>query len=60
MKEAKREPKLIGRPPVDTEAMTLRVQRTLLAKLDDWRRIQPDIPTRPEAMRRIVEKVLSK
>ncbi len=30
-----------------------------LRKVDDWRRVQPDIPARAEAIRRLVEKGLS-
>jgi len=30
-----------------------------LERLDDWRRKQPDLPGRPEAIRRIVEKALA-
>lgn len=28
-------------------------------KVDDWRRVQPDIPARAEAIRRLVDKGLS-
>jgi hypothetical protein len=30
-----------------------------LNRIDDWRREQADLPTRPEAIRRLVEKGLS-
>lgn len=43
-----------GRPSVDTEQVTLRLSREILQKLDDWRREQPDLPNRPEAIRRIL------
>jgi hypothetical protein len=33
-----------------------RFQPELLKRLDDWRRDQPDIPNRSEAIRRLVEK----
>lgn len=33
-----------------------RFQPELLKLLDEWRRNQPDIPNRPEAIRRLVEK----
>ena len=52
--------KKIGRPSVDTEAINVRVQRDTIAKLDDWRREQEDLPTRPESIRRIVEAFLKK
>lgn len=41
----------IGRPPVDTEAMTLRLPREIVVALDDFRRNQEDLPNRPEAVR---------
>jgi hypothetical protein len=45
----------IGRPTVDSEAVTVRLERSSLTRLDDWRRNQPDLPTRPEAIRRLIE-----
>ncbi len=30
-----------------------------LARVDEWRRSQPDLPSRAEAIRRLVEKALS-
>ena len=33
----------------------VRVDPDLLKRLDDWRRKQEDVPTRPEAIRRLVE-----
>ncbi|OYU37585.1 MAG: hypothetical protein CFE33_19880 [Pseudorhodobacter sp. PARRP1] len=41
-----------GRPSVDTEAVNLRVSRDLIAAIDDRRRSEPDLPTRPEMIRR--------
>jgi hypothetical protein len=35
-----------------------RVQPELLKKLDAWRREQPDLPSRPEALRRLAEQAL--
>jgi hypothetical protein len=32
-----------------------RFQPALLAAVDEWRKEQPDLPTRPEAVRRLVE-----
>lgn len=43
-----------GRPPVDSEPVNLRLPRALIAAVDDHRRIQPDIPTRPEAIRQLI------
>lgn len=42
-----------GRPPVDTDAVTVRLRREVIAQIDDWRRGQDDLPTRPEAIRRL-------
>jgi hypothetical protein len=36
----------------------MRVSADWLATIDDWRRKQPDIPSRAEAIRRLVEKGL--
>jgi hypothetical protein len=44
-----------GRPNVDSEAINVRIERAQLGNLDDWRRAQPDLPTRPEAIRRLIE-----
>jgi hypothetical protein len=44
-----------GRPPVDTEAVNVRLAVTALQSIDDWRRKQDDLPGRPEAIRRLVE-----
>ncbi|WP_102227114.1 ribbon-helix-helix domain-containing protein [Acidimangrovimonas sediminis] len=44
--------KKIGRPTVDTEAVTLRLPREMIAAIDDRRRQEPDLPTRPEMIRR--------
>lgn len=46
--------KNFGRPRSDTEAVTLRLPRDLIERLDDLRRDQKDIPTRPEMIRRIL------
>jgi hypothetical protein len=44
-----------GRPPVDSEAITVRIAVDALKTLDDWRREQDDLPGRPEAIRRLVD-----
>ncbi|MEE2809760.1 MAG: ribbon-helix-helix protein, CopG family, partial [Pseudomonadota bacterium] len=36
----------------DSEAVNLRLPRELLEALDDRRRAEPDLPTRPEMIRR--------
>lgn len=48
-----------GRPATGTGTpITLRLQPEPLAAVDAWREDQPDKPTRPEAIRRLVEKGL--
>ncbi len=42
----------MGRPRVDTEAVNLRLPRDMIEAIDDLRRMQPDLPTRPEMIRR--------
>lgn len=41
------------RAPVTGEPVLVRLQPDLLAQLDSWRRDQSDIPSRPDALRRI-------
>lgn len=50
--------KRIGRPPVDSEAVKVRLERQTLDALDRWREAQPDTPGRPEAIRRIIRSAL--
>jgi len=38
--------------------LNIRVDEEFLKRLDDWRRKQPDLPTRTEALRRIADQVL--
>ena len=47
--------KKMGRPPVDTEAVTVRLPRELIAALDDARRTDPEMPTRQEIIRRVLQ-----
>ena len=44
-----------GRPPVDSEAINVRIAKPSLEMIDGWRRKQEDLPGRPEAIRRLVE-----
>jgi hypothetical protein len=44
-----------GRPSLDTEAVNVRLERSRLTLLDEWRRQQTDLPSRPEAIRRLIE-----
>jgi len=39
--------------------LTATVSEEFLAKIDSWRREQPDLPTRTEALRRLIEKALA-
>jgi hypothetical protein len=40
------------------ERLELRVDSEFLAKVDEWRRNQPDLPPRAAAIRRLVERGL--
>lgn len=40
------------------ERLELRLTTAMLERVDDWRRREKDIPTRSEAIRRMVERVL--
>jgi len=44
----------IGRPTVDTEAVTLRLPRDVLEAVDAFRKDEKDLPTRPEGVRRLL------
>lgn len=43
-----------GRPPVDTEAVKVRLPRADIQGIDSFAASEPDAPTRTEALRRIV------
>lgn len=45
-------------PKKDTEALTLRLSRVMIDALDDRRRVESDLPTRPEMIRRLLAEVL--
>jgi hypothetical protein len=51
--------KKMGRPP-GRKGRPLQLYATddFLAMIDDWRRKQPDIPNRSEAIRRLVDQAL--
>lgn len=49
----------MGRPRVDTEAVTLRLPREMLQALDDRRKLEDDLPSRPEMIRRLLSKALA-
>lgn len=44
---------------MDSEAINVRMERSLIDRLDTYRRDQSDLPSRPEAIRRLVEKGLA-
>jgi hypothetical protein len=43
-----------------TERLELRCDSEFLAKVDEWRRHQPDLPPRATAVRQLVEIALAK
>jgi metal-responsive CopG/Arc/MetJ family transcriptional regulator len=45
-----------GRPKSDTQAVLVRMSSKMIEKIDDLRRREEDLPTRPEMIRRLVEK----
>jgi hypothetical protein len=44
-----------SRPTETGTLIGVRLQEGVLARVDEWRKQQPDLPTRPEAMRRMIE-----
>lgn len=42
------------------ERFEMRVPAGWLGRIDEWRRAQPDLPSRAEAIRRLVEQALSR
>lgn len=46
------------RPSQRGELVGTRFQPDLLKQIDEWRREQPDPPTRPEAIRRLLARAL--
>lgn len=46
--------------PPKTEEFEMRMEPETLKKVDDWRRKQPDLPSRAEAIRRLVEMGLAR
>ena len=47
-----------GRPPVDSELLRARVGRAEIDALDSFAADQPDTPSRPEAIRRLLRDAL--
>lgn len=48
-----------GRPAVDTEPLTVRLPRSMIVAIEQYRREQDIVPSRPEAVRRILQAWLS-
>jgi len=48
-----------NRPPETGTPIQVRMQREPLDAVDEWRRKQPDLPSRAEAIRRLVEQALA-
>jgi hypothetical protein len=48
------------RPTRTGTLIGVRLQAVFLARIDKWRKTQSDVPTRPEAIRRLLEKALKK
>ena len=44
----------MGRPSKDTKPVTLRLEVKTLQAIDDARKEEDDLPTRPEMVRRII------
>ncbi|MBL3609161.1 hypothetical protein [Rhodovulum sulfidophilum] len=49
----------MGRPKLDTEPVTIRMDRQMLKAIDDYRRVQDDLPSRPEVVRRVMTEWLA-
>lgn len=49
----------MGRPPTDTEPVTVRMDQELLKAIDAYRRTEDDLPSRPEVVRRVMQKWLA-
>ena len=52
--------KKLGRPVTDTEPVMVRMMPEMIKALDAQRRIEEDLPSRPELIRRIVAEWLER
>lgn len=52
--------KKMGRPVADTEPVMIRMTRDMIKAIDDYRRTQDDLPTRPEVIRRVIAEWLER
>jgi len=50
----------MGRPKLDTEPVNIRMDRQMLQAIDDYRRGQEDLPSRPEVVRRVLAEWLER
>ena len=50
----------MGRPVVDTMAINVRMLTETVQRIDDARKKEPDLPNRPEMVRRMVDDWLSR
>lgn len=48
-----------GRPRTNTEGVMLRLPRPLLARIDDLRRVETEIPSRQDMIRRMLEEAIA-
>ena len=47
-----------GRPKTNSTGIMVRMPPDQLARLDKWLKAQPDMPSRPEAVRRLLDEGL--
>ena len=47
-----------GRPKKQTEQVSLRVEKTTIGEIDELRRMEKDLPSRPEMIRRVIARYL--
>lgn len=50
----------MGRPKTDTSPLNIRMDRETIRAIDNYRRQQEDLPTRPEVVRRVMMEWLEK
>ena len=50
--------KKTGRQKKQTEQVSLRVEKTTIREIDELRRMEKDLPSRPEMIRRVIARYL--
>lgn len=50
----------MGRPPRDTDPITLRLTKEVFEALDDMRRAEKDLPNRQEMIRRVLQQAIER